>query len=177
MSRVTFADVCPSIRRNARVFTPADTASDAQVCRKSWGVIFWTLALATAAANHPADDLGRGGTGRRAIEHCNTWSASAGVAGLKNLPVRPRIQGSLASEVKDQRNVQRTLRRKATGPPRVDRQLTQFTGIVPGAVIDFGPSDVDVSVVYLIVAGFGSVLVLRTVGDVDVLFGTACFGF
>jgi hypothetical protein len=60
VSRVTFAEVWTNIRCNASTFTPADTASDAQVCRRSWGVIFWTLALVTAATNHPADDLGRG---------------------------------------------------------------------------------------------------------------------
>ena len=33
------------------------------------------------------------------------------------------------------------------------------------------------SVVHVIVAGFGGVLIVGTVGDVDVLFGTARFGF
>jgi hypothetical protein len=56
---VTFADLCPSIRCNAWTLTPADTANDAQVCRNSCGVILCTLALATAAANHPPDDFGR----------------------------------------------------------------------------------------------------------------------
>ena len=57
---MTFADVWPSIRCNASTFTPALTASDSQVWRRSWGVMSWTLALLTAAANHPPDDLGRG---------------------------------------------------------------------------------------------------------------------
>jgi hypothetical protein len=49
VSSVTFADLSPSIRCSARVFTPADTAGDAQLCRKSCGVIFCTLAFRTAA--------------------------------------------------------------------------------------------------------------------------------
>ena len=49
----------PSIRCSASTFTPADTASDAHVWRRSCGVIFCTLAFLTAAWNHPVDDFGR----------------------------------------------------------------------------------------------------------------------
>jgi hypothetical protein len=59
VSSVTFADVCPSIRCNANTFTPADTARLAQVCRKSCGVIDWTPARLTAAANQPPSDARR----------------------------------------------------------------------------------------------------------------------
>jgi HK97 family phage major capsid protein len=43
----------PSIRATASTFAPADTASDAQVCRKSCGVIGCTPARLTAPANQP----------------------------------------------------------------------------------------------------------------------------
>ena len=57
---MTFAEVCPSIRDNAKTFTPELIAIEAQECRKSWGVIFCTLARFTAPANHPPTDFGRG---------------------------------------------------------------------------------------------------------------------
>lgn len=57
MSRVTFADLCPSIRCSARTLTPARLAA---VCRKSCGVIAWTFDRFTAPANHPRVDYGRG---------------------------------------------------------------------------------------------------------------------
>jgi hypothetical protein len=60
VSRVTFADLCPSIRWRDSTLTPALTARLAHVCRRSWGVMLWTFARLTAAANHPSDDFGRG---------------------------------------------------------------------------------------------------------------------
>jgi len=54
---VTFADACPSMRCSARTLTPADTASDAQVWRRSCGVMGCTPARLTAAANHPSADF------------------------------------------------------------------------------------------------------------------------
>jgi hypothetical protein len=51
MSRVTFADVCPSIRCSAKTLTPALTERDAQVCRKSCGVMGWTPARFTAMSD------------------------------------------------------------------------------------------------------------------------------
>ena len=44
---------------NASTFTPALTASDAQVWRRSCGVMSCTSARFTAAWNHPVDDFGR----------------------------------------------------------------------------------------------------------------------
>lgn len=57
---MTFAEVCPSIRDSANTFTPELIAIDAQLCLKSCGVIFCTLARFTAPANHPPTDFGRG---------------------------------------------------------------------------------------------------------------------
>jgi hypothetical protein len=42
-------------------FTPADTANDAQVWRRSCGVTVCVPAAVTARLNHPLDDFGRGG--------------------------------------------------------------------------------------------------------------------
>src|SRR4051812_26712586 len=47
------------MRCSARTLTPALTASDAHVCRRSCGVMSCTFALLTADVNHPPSDLGR----------------------------------------------------------------------------------------------------------------------
>ena len=55
-----FAEVFPSIRDNANTFTPELIEIEAQEWRRSWGVIFCTMARFTAPANHPPLDFGLG---------------------------------------------------------------------------------------------------------------------
>jgi hypothetical protein len=53
VSSVTFAEVCPSIRCRANTFTPALMAAEAQMWRRSCGVIACTFARLTAVAKPP----------------------------------------------------------------------------------------------------------------------------
>jgi hypothetical protein len=50
------ADLCPSVRCNASTFTSADTDSDAQVCRRSCGVIACTFAFQIGDKQFSAND-------------------------------------------------------------------------------------------------------------------------
>lgn len=58
VSNVIAADLWPSVRCSASTFTPALTASDAHVRRKSCGVMDCTAAHFTAATNHPVSESG-----------------------------------------------------------------------------------------------------------------------